>query len=84
MNIYSDMVEEHTTHSLEDSIKILEYNVVTLREEACHYESTSFETFKKPVTLTKTTIHDNHRCKNIERRSTQIPGTWDDRLLMLK
>lgn len=95
MNIYSGMVEEHTTHSLEDSVKILECNVAALREEACHYENASLETFRKlgaygvqiiktQVTLSKTMIHDKNRWKSIEMRSAQIPRTWDDRLLILK
>ena len=89
------MVEEHITHSLEDSMKILECNVAALREEACHYENASLETFKKlsaygiqilkmQVTLSKTSIHDKHRWKNIGMRSAQIPRTWDDRLLLLE
>ncbi|KAI7853072.1 hypothetical protein BDC45DRAFT_175519 [Circinella umbellata] len=80
----SGMVEEHTTHSLEDSVKILECNVAALREEACHFENASLETFKKvgaygvqiietKVTLSKTMIHDKNRWKNIEMRSAQIP-----------
>ncbi|KAI9480316.1 MAG: hypothetical protein EXX96DRAFT_537600 [Benjaminiella poitrasii] len=88
------MVEEHTTHSLEDSAKILECNVATLREEAYHYENASLETFKKlgaygiqiietKVTLNKMMIHDKHRWKNIEIWSAQKPKTWDDRLLAL-
>ncbi|KAG0778951.1 hypothetical protein G6F22_010924 [Rhizopus arrhizus] len=91
----SGMVEEHTTHSLEDSVKILECNVAALREEACHYENASLETFRKlgaygvqiiktQVTLSKTMIHDKNRWKSIEMRSAQIPRTWDDRLLILK
>lgn len=95
MNIYSGMVEEHTTHSLEDSVKILECNVAALREKTCHYENASLETFKKigaygiqiikmQVTLGKTMIHDKHRWKSIEMWSAQIPRTWDDRLLILE
>lgn len=95
MNIYSGMVEEHTIHSLEDSMKILKCNVAALIQEACHYENASLETFKKldvygiqiikmQVTLSKTMTHDRHRWKNIEMRSAQIPRTWDDCLLMLK
>ncbi|ORE09260.1 hypothetical protein BCV72DRAFT_287715 [Rhizopus microsporus var. microsporus] len=87
------MVEEHTTRSLEVSVKILECNIASLREEACHYENASLETFEKlgaygvqiiktQVALSKTIIHDKHRWKNIEMRSAQIPRTWDDRLLL--
>lgn len=95
MNIYSGMAEEYTAHSLEGSVKILERNVAALREEACHYENASLETFKKlgaygvqiietKVALSKTMVHDKHRWKNIEMRSAQIPKTWDDRLLILE
>jgi hypothetical protein len=95
MNIYSGMVEEHTAHSLEDSVKNIECNVAALWEESCHYENASLETLKKfaaygvqiietKVTLSKTMIHDRHRWKNMEMRSAQIPRTWDDRLLVLE
>lgn len=66
------MVEEHTTHSLEDLVKILECNVAALREEACHHQNASLETFKKlgaygiqiiktQATLSKTMMHDKNR-----------------------
>ncbi|KAI8973815.1 hypothetical protein BDF20DRAFT_978379 [Mycotypha africana] len=95
MKIYSGMLEEHTTHSLEDSLKILECNVASLRWQASHYENASLETFKKlgayglqiiktQVTLSKTTIHDKNRWKNIEMRSAQLPRSWDDRLMLLE
>ncbi|CEG66171.1 hypothetical protein RMATCC62417_02799 [Rhizopus microsporus] len=82
----SGMVEEHTTHSLEDSVKILECNVAALREKTCHYENASLEMFKKigaygiqiiktQVTLGKTMIHDKHRWKSMEMWSAQIPRT---------
>ncbi|KAI7893714.1 uncharacterized protein EV154DRAFT_479012 [Mucor mucedo] len=80
------MVEEHTRYIIEDSMKILESNLASLREETCHFENVSLETFKEfsayGVTLTK--IHDKQRWKNIEMRSSQIPRTWDDRLLLLE
>lgn len=95
INIYSGMIEEHTTHSLEDTMKILECNVAALREEACHYENASLETcdkldaygvqiIKTQVALSKTMIHDKRCWKNIEIRAAQIPRTWDDRLLLLE
>lgn len=94
MNIYSGIIEEHLTHSLEDCIKILECNVAALRQEACHFENSSLETFrelgafgvqiiKTKVTLSKTMLYDQKRWKNVEVRSAQIPRTWDDRLLLL-
>ncbi|KAG2207221.1 hypothetical protein INT47_012274 [Mucor saturninus] len=94
-NYYCGMAEEHTRYIIEDSMKILECNVASLRKEACHFENASLETFKKfsaygvqiiktQVTLTKTRIHDKQRWKNIEMRSAQISRTWDDRLLLLE
>lgn len=88
------MIEEYTTHSLEDSVKILECNVAALREKARHYQNASLETFKKlgacsiqiiktQVTLSKTMMHAKNRWKNIEMRSAQIPTTWGDCLLLL-
>src|SRR6478735_1530956 len=84
MNIYSGMVEGHTTHSLQDSVKVLECNFASLREEACHYENASLEIFEKlgaygvqitktQVTLSKTMVHDKHCWKNIEMRSVLYP-----------
>ncbi|KAL9542023.1 hypothetical protein MBANPS3_008822 [Mucor bainieri] len=91
----SGMMEEHTTHSLEDSVKILECNVAALREEATSYQNASLSTFKKlgayglqiiktQATLSKTLYHDKQHWKNVELRTAQIPTTWDDRLLLLE
>ncbi|KAG2223537.1 hypothetical protein INT45_000857 [Circinella minor] len=80
----SDMVEQHTTHSLGDSVKILECNVTALREKVCSFmkmdpwkhlsklSAYGVQIIETKVTLSKTMIHDKHRWKNIEMQLRSI------------
>ncbi|CAO3638361.1 unnamed protein product [Mucor hiemalis] len=91
----SGMVNEHTSHSIGDSLKILECNVAALKKELIHYENAALALFKSlgvygvqiiktQVTLSKMTVQDGSYWRNIELRSAQIPTTWGDRFLMLQ
>lgn len=92
---YLGMIEERASHSIGDSLKILECNIAALRKELIHYENASLKLFKSlgaygiqviktQVTLSKMTVQDGSSWRNIELRSAQIPTTCDDHLLMLR
>ncbi|KAI7850565.1 hypothetical protein BDC45DRAFT_546567 [Circinella umbellata] len=67
----SGILKEHTTHTIEDSLKILECSVASLRREAANYKFSSLETFKKlntysiqiiksKITLSKTSLYNKN------------------------
>lgn len=87
----SGTVKELVTHSIEDSLKILEYSVSALKNELMQYPNASLETVKKlkvyslqvirtNVTLCEMSVHDSGHWKFIEKRSAKIPTNWCDRV----
>jgi hypothetical protein len=71
-------MKENMTHSIEDSLKLLECGVSALRKELTHYPNTSLATFRKlkvfslqiiktQVTLSEVSLHDKQRWKFIEK-----------------
>ena len=91
----SGILKEHTTHSIEDSLKVLECSVASLRREAANYKFSSLETFKRlntygiqmiksKITLSKTSMYNENTWKHVEMRTAQIPTTWHNRIILLE
>jgi hypothetical protein len=91
----SGRLKEHTTHTIEDSLKILECGVAALKKETIHYKNASLETFKKlkvysvhviktQVTLCEMSLSDKDHWKFVEKRSATLPTDWDDRLGLIQ
>ncbi|KAI7905020.1 uncharacterized protein BX663DRAFT_484356 [Cokeromyces recurvatus] len=68
---YSGILKEHTTRTVEDSLKILECSMSALRKEASHYKNASKKTFEElkvfsvhvvttQVTLCEMSFHDEN------------------------
>ncbi|CAO3690740.1 unnamed protein product [Rhizopus stolonifer] len=87
----SGQLKKNTTHSIEDTLKILECGISSLREEATHYNDASLSTFmelkvygihviKSQVTLSEISLDDETHWKCIELRSTKLPTVWNDRI----
>ncbi|CAO3672392.1 unnamed protein product [Rhizopus stolonifer] len=91
----SGRLREHTTHTIEDSLKILECGVAALKKESIHFKNASLETFKKlkvysfhviktQVTLSEMYLSDKDHWKFVEKRSATLPNNWRDRLGLIQ
>ncbi|KAI7895280.1 uncharacterized protein EV154DRAFT_559695 [Mucor mucedo] len=91
----SGRLKEHTTHTIEDSLKILECGVATLKKEAMHYKNASVSTFKRlkvfsvqviktQVTLLELSLYDESHWSFVEKRSAKLPTNWNDRLQIVQ
>ncbi|CAO0793652.1 unnamed protein product [Mucor circinelloides] len=91
----SGQLKENTTHSIEDTLKILECGISSLRKEAAHYNDASLSTFlklkvygvhviKSQVTLSEISLNDENHWKCIELRSAKLPTIWSDRIGLLQ
>ncbi|KAI9354169.1 hypothetical protein BD770DRAFT_325080 [Pilaira anomala] len=87
----SGQLKENATHSIEDTLKILECGISSLRKEAAHYNDSSLSTFmklkvygvhviKSQVTLSEISLDDETHWKCIELRSAKLPTVWSDRV----
>ncbi|KAI8992196.1 hypothetical protein BDF20DRAFT_811162 [Mycotypha africana] len=87
----SGQLKENTTHSIEDTLKILECGISSLRKEASHYNDASLSTFmklkvfgvhviKSQVTLSEISLDDSTHWKCIELRTAKLPTAWSDRV----
>ncbi|KAG2219518.1 hypothetical protein INT45_002835 [Circinella minor] len=88
-------LSEDVTHSIEDTLKTIECATAALVSAATKYKNASVKTFRKlkvysihviknTMTLTETTLHDQHTWKRVELRSCNIPTTWTYRYYMLE
>ncbi|KAG1623741.1 hypothetical protein G6F45_010687 [Rhizopus arrhizus] len=91
----SGRLKEHTSHTIEDSLKVLECGVAALKKEAIHYKNASLDTFKKlkvysvqiiktQVTLSELSLFNESHWKFVEKRSAKLPTNWNDRLEMIQ
>ncbi|KAI8970145.1 hypothetical protein BDF20DRAFT_889586 [Mycotypha africana] len=85
----SGAIKENTSHTIEDSLKILECSVSALKKEVAHYKNASLKTFKRlkvyslqvirtQVTLSEMSLYDKNYWKFIEKRSAKLPTNWND------
>jgi hypothetical protein len=92
---YSGILKEHTTHTIEDSLKILECSMSALRKEASHYKNASKKTFEElkvfsvhvvttQVTLCEMSFHDENNWKVLETRTAKLPTNWNDRICLVQ
>ncbi|KAI7850563.1 hypothetical protein BDC45DRAFT_446841, partial [Circinella umbellata] len=83
----SGILKEHTTHTIEDSLKILECSVASLRREAANYKFSSLETFKKlntygiqiiksKITLSKTSLYNKNQDQATHPSHIFLDDTW--------
>ncbi|KAK4515823.1 uncharacterized protein ATC70_010780 [Mucor velutinosus] len=91
----SGQLKENTVHSIEDTLKILECGISSLRKEAAHYNGASLSTFmklkvygihviKSQVTLSEISFDDENHWKCIELRRAKLPTAWRDRIGLLQ
>ncbi|KAI7868425.1 hypothetical protein BDF14DRAFT_1724649 [Spinellus fusiger] len=91
----SGILKEHTTHTIEDSLKILECSMSALRKEASHYKNASKKTFEElkvfsvhvvttQVTLCEMSFHDENNWKVLETRTAKLPTNWNDRICLVQ
>ncbi|KAF1796090.1 hypothetical protein FB192DRAFT_1425403 [Mucor lusitanicus] len=91
----SGQLKENTAHSIEDTLKILECGISSLRKEAAHYNDASLSTFKKlkvygvhviksQVTLSEISLYDETHWTCIELRNAKLPAAWNDRFRMFR
>lgn len=89
IEVSSGAIKENTTHSIEDSLKIFECSVASLRKEASHYPHASLKSLKllnvfslhvikTQVTLCEMVLSNNNKWKFIERRTACIPTNRND------
>ncbi|KAI7871412.1 uncharacterized protein EV154DRAFT_395183, partial [Mucor mucedo] len=80
--------KENTAHSVEDSLKVLEYSVSALKKETTHYKNASLIIFKKlkvyslqiiknRVNLSKMSLYDKYHWKFIEKGSAKGPTKYN-------
>ncbi|KAI9015249.1 hypothetical protein CLU79DRAFT_765801 [Phycomyces nitens] len=91
----SGVLKEHTTHTIEDSLKILECSMSALRKEASYYKNASTNTFKElkvfsvhvgttQVALCEMSFNDENNWKVLETRTAKIPTNWNDRICLVQ
>ncbi|KAI7884728.1 uncharacterized protein EV154DRAFT_427889, partial [Mucor mucedo] len=91
----SGQFKENVAHSIEDTLKILECGIASLRKEAAHYNDASLSTFKSlkvygvqviksQVTLSAISLDDESHWKCIELRSAKLPTGWSDRIGLIQ
>ncbi|KAG1438712.1 hypothetical protein G6F56_012548 [Rhizopus delemar] len=88
-------MKERIVHTIEDSLKLLECGVSSLKKEAVLNKNSSIATFKKlkvfaiqiiknQVTLSELFMNDQKSWCFIEKRTATIPSSWRDRILLVQ
>lgn len=92
LHFSSGQLKESMTHTIEDTLKLLECGVASLRKEMGRFKNASLETFhelkvycvqiiKTRVTLSELSLFDKDSGVFIERRTAT---SWIDRLYFLQ
>ncbi|ORX60499.1 hypothetical protein DM01DRAFT_1317064 [Hesseltinella vesiculosa] len=91
----SGLHSEAVAHTLDDTIKLVECSIMALKNEAASRKDCDWEIFKNTpaftihvicdqITLSKTTFLDSSRWAHVQLRSSQIPASWNKRILYFK
>ncbi|KAI8887244.1 hypothetical protein K501DRAFT_269002 [Backusella circina FSU 941] len=89
------MQKERAQHTIEDTLTLLECDIVSLRKEASLYKNVSIDTFKKlkvftthiiknQVTLFELAMNDEKSWRFLEKRTATLSSTWNDRILLIR
>lgn len=92
---YSGNREDHPTHSLNDTIKLLECATHSLLVEMHHCKASQYDTYAKlkvftiqcikdKVSMHEVSLLDHTKWKSVEKRTCQVPNSWDQRALWVK
>ncbi|EIE76204.1 hypothetical protein RO3G_00908 [Rhizopus delemar RA 99-880] len=91
----SGKLKENTVHSIEDSLKLLECCVFSLKKEAILNKNSSIATFKKlkvfgiqviknQVVLSELYMNNKKSWNFIEKRTATLPSPWKDCILLIQ